>query len=156
MSKCHSDEMPSEFDFSGSRRADRPELKAGPVTVVVTLADGRRESRRLDLPARPDHEAVGPNSVSGIVDEVLYFVYNPDNDFVSMRLMSSFDDRVELQDEDEHGIRPLRSTSTGQVIGMTVRGYLGLFGARSSVGDAELEATIRRGLSVFATLLQAA
>lgn len=150
------DEMPAELHFSGSGRAGRPVLADGPVTVVLSRADGGREERSVRPGQRPDHEAAGPRSVAGVVDEVLHFVYNPDNDFVSMRLVSSFDEQVELEDEDANGIRALRSKTTGRVVGMTVRGYFARFGARDRLGADTVELTVRSGLSLFAKALQAA
>ncbi|MCC7495336.1 MAG: hypothetical protein IT204_23505 [Fimbriimonadaceae bacterium] len=110
--------MPSEHDFSNaSGNKFAADLRAG-VAAQVDVRGG--PSRQVLWPPRAE---AGPNSLTGIVDDRLHYIYNPDGDVLAVRLLASLGQPVTSR-PDRRGFETLISDETGSVVGLVVSGYL--------------------------------
>jgi hypothetical protein len=138
-------DMPAEFGFAHGVRGKHAIDGTGEVTTRICHADGSVEERREVLPARPDAEAVSPESISGVYNDVLYYVYNPANDVLSVRLIESFGDAVAMV-ENGHDLQVMTSRASGEPVGMLIRGYLRRFVGATPGSQALSPEVIEHGL----------
>lgn len=113
--------MPTEHDFTRAGRNPYAARLAGATSITIDLPDG--SVRQVPLASRTE---VGPESLTGIVGETLFYTYNPLTDVLLVRLVASLTDPVSDGDA-EPGFQVLTSDDTGKVVGMVVFGFLRRF-----------------------------
>ncbi|MBI2297455.1 MAG: hypothetical protein HYU66_00640, partial [Armatimonadetes bacterium] len=107
--------------------------------------------RKMVMPARPDWLPSSVDSLIGSLEDEFHYVYNPDNDILSVRLVSSLGDCVVARDG-EPGFQTMVAEATGEQVGIIVRDYRRRFDA-ANLGQPVSREEIERAVEQLADQL---